>query len=557
MVTKVSNLSNLVAIERTIVSKDGTTKFLLRLNDGERIECVLMMQEYGNTVCISSQVGCKMGCVFCASGACGFVRNLTFQEMLAQVMVAKKHCTKENPLTHVVIMGIGEPFDNFDAVMEFLDAVDIGARRISVSTCGLPDKIKEFADRGLGVNLCISLHASNDTIRKHLMPIARAHTISDVLAAAKYFFEKTHRRVIFEYALIKDVNCLHEHALELARLIKSARISAHINLITLNHTAATSAANATTIIAPPTHKQAMDFMDTLIKNGVSCTMRKARGTDIMAACGQLRLDAIAPKTNTPGMPVSLRKKDFTHPELSISLDPAYGDGKLKEYLMEINHFKNVSIHLDIMRDSYVDTNKISFKEYKYVVSHAKHPVDVHIMAGMEDSNFVFDVLFKEEPRSYCFHLEVVENEPYPEDTDHNPNHQNPNAPAVQHLHGKYYEMIAAENIKNSNIGMAIDLESDVYDLPFQIIGTLTIMCVKAGASGQKFNISALEKIRYVKKYHPEIRIIADGGINKDNIELVARAGADVIVVGSAIYKRPSTLAREQAVKELLDILHTI
>ncbi|MCL2229200.1 MAG: 23S rRNA (adenine(2503)-C(2))-methyltransferase RlmN [Firmicutes bacterium] len=280
MGTKISNLGSYTKIKESVVSRDGTTKFLLELRDGNLVECVLLLQDYGNTVCISSQVGCKMACAFCASGKNGFVRNLSMEEMLVQVMVASKQSPPNTRLTHVVVMGTGEPFDNFENLMLFLNAVDIGARKISVSTCGIPDKIKAFADEKRGVNLCISLHAPNDIIRRKIMPIAKAHPIAELLDSVKYFFQKTKRRVIFEYALIDNMNCDAQHAVELARLLKSLRISYHVNLINLNAGGG--------VLNPPTRETAMRFMDALIKNGVSCTMRKGKGQDIMAACGQLR-----------------------------------------------------------------------------------------------------------------------------------------------------------------------------------------------------------------------------------------------------------------------------
>jgi len=269
-------------IVSSIKSRDGTTKFLVRLDDGNLIECVLLIQDYGNTVCVSSQVGCKMGCKFCASGCGGFVRNLTVNEMFAQVNLARQQSPEGTKLTHIVLMGMGEPFDNFDNVAEFLRRVDIGARKISVSTCGLPDKIRAFADLKMQVNLCISLHASNDGVRRKIMPIANKYAIADIMSAVKYFFDKTKRRVIFEYALIDNVNCAPEHARELASLLHKAKISYHVNLINLN-----AGGGA---LKPPPKPVAMNFMDTLIKSGISCTMRKGKGTDIMASCGQLRLN---------------------------------------------------------------------------------------------------------------------------------------------------------------------------------------------------------------------------------------------------------------------------
>jgi len=328
----------LPTVESELVSKDGTRKYLLRLQDNNLVECVLLTQDYGQTVCISSQVGCKMGCKFCASGADGFVRNLTPGEMLAQVLVCVNNSPSQGEgvprkrsasasaerggVGNIVIMGSGEPFDNFENTAKFLNLVtcaeglNIGARGISVSTVGIPDKIRAFADLNTQVNLCISLHAPNDEIRKTIMPMARVHPIREIIAAAKYFFDKTRRRVIFEYALIDGVNCMPEHARELAFLLKGAGFASHVNLISLNnspsHDEGVAHGAGVGLSAPPretamkfiaaelsldnscgytnpTRETSRIFMDTLIKNGVSCTMRKSRGTDIFGACGQLKL----------------------------------------------------------------------------------------------------------------------------------------------------------------------------------------------------------------------------------------------------------------------------
>lgn len=266
--------TELPLIQKEMKSKDGTTKFLLKLCDGQLIECVLLKQDYGNTVCVSTQVGCKMGCVFCASGAGGFVRNLSSGEMLAQVLLMGGF----GGVTNIVLMGSGEPFDNFDNVIKFLRLTEVGARHISLSTAGLVPKIKEFADLGLQVNLCISLHAPTDEVRKQIMPVAKRWSVAELIDSAKYFFEKTRRRVTFEYSLIDGVNCAPEQAVQLAKLVKG--FPSHVNLINLN--------TANGDFRAPDRKTAMAFMDTLIKAGASCTMRKSRGDDIAAACGQLK-----------------------------------------------------------------------------------------------------------------------------------------------------------------------------------------------------------------------------------------------------------------------------
>jgi len=269
------------------VATDGTKKFLLELHDGLTIECVLLQAEYGQTVCVSTQVGCKMRCAFCLSGRNGFVRNLSAGEILAQIFVAagviEKKSNKESTL-RVVLMGSGEPLDNFDNVWKFVrlvndkEGINISTRNISLSTVGLASKIREFADLQSGVNLCISLHAPNDEIRRKIMPVAKKYPIGELMDSAKYFFQKTGRRVIFEYCLIENMNCSVDNARELAKLVKG--FPTHVNLILLNSTGGN--------MNPPSRATAMKFMDALIKEGVSCTFRKSKGDDIMAACGQLK-----------------------------------------------------------------------------------------------------------------------------------------------------------------------------------------------------------------------------------------------------------------------------
>ena len=288
------------------VSRDGTKKYLLayrhRDDQGQTgdaqpdlIECVLLNQNYGNTLCVSTQVGCRMGCRFCASGKNGLVRNLTAGEILAEVLLINRLNTTPaaRGVTNIVLMGSGEPLDNYDNVMKFLrlvtapTGINISARNISLSTSGLVPQIKKFADENMQVNLCISLHAPNDELRQQIMPVAKRYTIRELVDAAKYYFEKTHRRVIFEYSLMmKDrvpFNCAVNQARELANLVRG--FQAHINLINLNPLHFDSNA----VLTPPSREIAMAFMDAVIKSGVSCTMRKNKGDDIDGACGQLRL----------------------------------------------------------------------------------------------------------------------------------------------------------------------------------------------------------------------------------------------------------------------------
>ena len=268
--------------------KDKTIKFLYDLPDGNIIEGVLMKYAFGNTLCISTQVGCKMNCTFCASGLNGFVRNLTCGEILGQIVAVNKYLggtLKSRQITNIVLMGSGEPLDNFYNVKKFLkivtsdDCFDISVRNISVSTCGIPSKIEELADLGYAVTLCFSLHASNDTTRKEIMPIARRYSIAEVIEALKYYHTVTNRRIIIEYTLIEDVNNSMSNAKELSILLKN--LPCHVNLIKLNEVEGRN-------LKSPKTDSCKKFLDNLNRFGVSATMRRSLGDDIEGACGQLR-----------------------------------------------------------------------------------------------------------------------------------------------------------------------------------------------------------------------------------------------------------------------------
>ena len=272
-------------LEKVLVSEssDGTVKYLFKLNDGQLIETVLMSHNYGYSVCITSQVGCNMGCEFCASGLLKKQRNLTSGEMLLQVLMVEKLFKKR--ISHIVIMGIGEPFDNYYHVRDFLTnandhrGLEIGARHMTVSTCGIVPKIKEFALEKTQINLAISLHAPNNEIRDKIMPINKAYPIEDLIESIKYYHSKSLRRITIEYILLKDFNDQKEHALELAKLLKGLNV--YVNLIPYN-----------VVLEKPfqrSDKKTMDdFFKVLKANNINATLRKEQGHDIDAACGQLR-----------------------------------------------------------------------------------------------------------------------------------------------------------------------------------------------------------------------------------------------------------------------------
>lgn len=272
-------------------SADGTVKFLFKLHDGNLIETVLMRQKYGLSVCVTTQVGCNIGCSFCASGLLAKSRDLSAGEIVEQIMKVQQYLDQAEPgerVTHVVVMGIGEPFDNFDNMADFIRIIKdakglaIGPRSITVSTSGLAGKIKEFADSDLQVNLAISLHAPNNELRTRIMKINKAIPIEKVLEALDYYFERSNRKVTLEYILLKGVNDKPEHALELAELIKDRKQRAAVNLIPYNPVDEHSGYQRS-------EKQSiLDFYDLLKKQEVNVSVRLEHGTDIDAACGQLR-----------------------------------------------------------------------------------------------------------------------------------------------------------------------------------------------------------------------------------------------------------------------------
>ena len=274
----ISNIS-IVTVEK---AKD-VRKYLFKLNDKEHIEAVLMYHDYGNSLCISSQVGCNMGCKFCESGRRKKVRNLTTGEMVEQIL--KVESDADTRISHVVIMGIGEPFDNYDNICNFIKIINhpkglnIGARHITVSTCGLVPKILEFASFPYQVNLAISLHAPTDELRKEIMPIAKVYPLKDLINAIKIYLEKTNRRVTFEYIMIDNVNDSEENALELVHLLKG--INCYVNLIPYNETDALQYRRSKPLTIAK-------FYDILKKNNVTVTIRREFGGMISAACGQLR-----------------------------------------------------------------------------------------------------------------------------------------------------------------------------------------------------------------------------------------------------------------------------
>lgn len=275
-------------IIKELVSKDGTKKFLFALSDGNVIEGVLMKYKYGNTLCVSTQVGCRMGCKFCASTLGGLVRNLSAGEVLSEVIAVNRHeggTDKKRAVTNVVLMGSGEPLDNYDNVVKFIrllsdeNSLNVSPRNVSLSTCGLVPKMLSLADENLPINLTVSLHNPFDEKRKEIMPVANSYTVKEIIEACENYFLKTGRRYYFEYSLISGQNDTDECLAELLRILRGK--PCHVNLIRLNSVKEKN-------LIGTNEKRAFEFMNKLNDGGVSATMRRRMGVDIDGACGQLR-----------------------------------------------------------------------------------------------------------------------------------------------------------------------------------------------------------------------------------------------------------------------------
>ncbi len=278
--------TNSLVLKEKQVSADQTVKYLFELSDGYLVESVLMHHDYGKSVCVSTQIGCNMGCGFCASGLIKKQRNVTAGEMVQQVLFIQNELdTSDERVSSVVVMGIGEPFDNYDHVLSFLKIINsdhglgIGARKLTISTCGLVDGILKLADEPLQINLAISLHAPNDAIRSQIMPINRVFPIKDLMQALDVYYEKTKRRITYEYLLLAGINDDVKHANELADLIRNQ--NAYVNLIPYNPVPEQP-------YQRPSIKKAFAFYDQLKKRNIQVTLRQEHGVDIDAACGQLR-----------------------------------------------------------------------------------------------------------------------------------------------------------------------------------------------------------------------------------------------------------------------------
>lgn len=317
------NIMQPVKIFKTFKSKDKTIKFLYKLTDDNLLEGVLMQHSYGKTLCVSTQVGCKMNCAFCASGL-NFVRNLTPGEILGQIVAVNAFIgngVADRGITNIVLMGSGEPLDNFDNVVKFLKLVtsdegfNFSVRNITLSTCGIPSKIEKLADIGLNINLAISLHAPNNEIRKTIMPVAKSFPIESVIEAANHYYTITNRKIYIEYTLIDSVNSSVNHARELAELL--SELNCRVNLITLNDVKERG-------LKGVTEAKTNQFLKELLKCGISATIRRSLGDDVDGACGQLRNKEIAGVKSEFEKPAAVVKAE-------VKKAPAKSKPAVKEY----------------------------------------------------------------------------------------------------------------------------------------------------------------------------------------------------------------------------------
>lgn len=284
---EVSHIGNLEMVKVQVSKTDGTRKYLFGLEDGNTIESVFMKYKYGNSLCVSSQAGCRMGCKFCASTIDGLARNLTAGEIIAQILYAEKDAAED--ISHVVVMGTGEPFDNYDNLSKFIrianhkDGMNLGMRNITVSTCGLVPMIAKFGEDFPQVNLAISLHGANDEVRESMMPVNKRYPLRELIKACKEYTDATHRRITFEYTLVHGVNDSQDAARQLCALLRG--MLCHVNLIPLNEVRETG---LTTV----DRKKAVQFMRVLEEKNIPVSIRRELGGDIDGACGQLRLGSV-------------------------------------------------------------------------------------------------------------------------------------------------------------------------------------------------------------------------------------------------------------------------
>ena len=500
-----------VSVSDVYESADGTKKFVLQLTDGEIIEAVLLSYKYGNTLCISTQVGCAMGCKFCVSGKNGLLRNLTTAEMVAEVLCVNNYLggTKDNRMiTNIVLMGSGEPLANYDNVVKFLriishpKSINISIRNITLSTCGLVEQINRLREENLGLSLTLSLHASTDTFRKKIMKVADRYSIKELFNAVRQYQEKTNRRVCFEYIMFKE-NTTKADVMRLKKL--SEGIICFFNLIPLNY------GNNTGLVAA--NKQERDnFLKMMLENGMTATIRRTLGEDINGACGQL-IGKIKERNNRI-VSVSILAIDYND------------KNKLHNAVRIIEDCNADYIHLDVVDGKFAVPKSF---DYSFISKNIKSkvPYDVHLM--IDSPGEMIDKYIALKPKRIAIHTET----------------QNANA-----------TISILKQIKNAGImsGLALrpqtSIESikDILDknIKEQFLDYILVLSVEPGLSGQGFIEGTEDKVAKLAKLDNNITITIDGGVNISNAKVLAHCGANTFVMGNAFFnnKTPKELVQE-------------
>ena len=506
-----------VDIQRVFESADGTKKFVLSLSDGEIIESVLLSYKYGNTLCISTQVGCAMGCRFCVSGRDGLLRNLTTAEMVGEVLCINKYLggTKENrQITNIVLMGSGEPLSNYDNVVKFLrnisnpKGINISIRNITLSTCGLVEKIDKLASEDLGLSLTLSLHASTDTFRRKIMKVADRYTIKELFEAVKRYQQHTNRRVCFEYIMFKD-NTKKEDVMRLKKL--SEGLICFFNLIPLNY-------GNNTGFEAATKAQRDEFLKMMLDNGMTATIRRTLGEDINGACGQLV--------------GKLRKdKNMKKNMLSVSiLVVDYNDDKiLHDYITTIRDSQAEYIHLDVVDGKFAKPKSFDYKFIDDKIAASGIPMDIHLM--INNPAEVLNKYIALQPYRLTFHFETQ---------------------------SELETIRLLKEIKEHHIqsGLAIRPTTDVKSIKniLQInkkehfLDTVLVLSVEPGLSGQGYIVGNEEKVLEIKNIDDSLTIEVDGGINSNNAKMLAEKGASTFVMGQAFYCSPDKRGLVQTIK---------
>lgn len=528
-------------IERVFESKDGTKKFVLKLIDGEIIEAVILSYKYGNTLCISTQVGCAMGCAFCVSGKNGLFRNLTTAEMVAEVLCINAYLggTKEDrKITNIVLMGSGEPLANYDNVVKFLriisskESLNISIRNITLSTCGIVPRIYDLAKEDLGLSLTLSLHASQDCFRKKIMKIAKSYTIAELFNAVRDYQQKTNRRVCFEYIMFEENTTLED----VKRLKELSRgITCFFNLIPLNYGNSEG-------LHPADKKRRDEFLKMMLDNGMTATIRRTLGEDINGACGQLvgklreeksKLQSKNSATdeivnNTPSDLIENKIGNNIKVSASILALDYRNKELLKNKLIEAKNAGCDFIHLDICDGTFVKEKSFDSSMLLYVKNIVDLPLDVHLMINNPKQKINEYLLNKP-------HILIIQFEIGDED----------------------YIISTLKEIKSKNVNSGIAIEphtklQDLYKLldknkVEKFLDYVLVLSVEPGRSGQAFISGADKRIMLIKEKYPEIKIISDGGVNTKNAKKLAKAGASILVSGSAIF---SSEDMAKTIKEL-------